>query len=53
MRSILMSVMFIMVVIVIYMNTVGGDEGAKEKLKESGERINHTIERINVYGEDY
>lgn len=53
MRSILMSVMFIMVALVIYMNTVGGDDGAKANLKESGERINHTIERINVYGGDF
>lgn len=52
MRSILMSVMFIIVTVVIYMNTIGGEAGAQKQLSESGERINDTIERINFYGQD-
>lgn len=52
MRSILMTVMLIIVTIVIYNGTVGGEEGAKKQLKESGVRMNLTIERINLYGQD-
>ncbi len=47
-----MSVMFIIVTMIIYMNTIGGEAGARNQLKESGERMNHSIERINLYGED-
>ena len=52
MRSILMSAMFIVVIIVVYMNTIGGEMGAKSQLKETGEQINYTIEKINMYGQD-
>lgn len=47
-----MSVLFIIVAMIIYMNTIGGEDGARNQLKESGERMNHSIERINLYGED-
>jgi hypothetical protein len=52
MRSILMSVMLMIVVIVIYVNIIGGESGAKQQIKDSGERINHSIERMNLYGQD-
>lgn len=50
MRMILMSALFIVVVILLYMNTIGGDDGVRNQIKDSGDQINHTIERINMYG---
>ena len=52
MRTILMTIMLIIVSIAIYNSTVGGEEGAKQKVKENGLQINHSIERINLYGQD-
>ncbi|NRF93821.1 hypothetical protein HQN89_23055 [Paenibacillus frigoriresistens] len=47
MRSILVTVMLIMVVIVIYNSVVGGSTGTRKQVSDSGARINGTIERIN------
>jgi hypothetical protein len=47
MRAILINVMLIITAIMIYNSTVGGDYGAKERVKERGGSVNQTIERIN------
>jgi hypothetical protein len=46
-RSILVTVMLIMVVIVIYNNVVGGSTGTRKQVSNGGARINGTIERID------
>ena len=47
MRALLMSVMLLIAAVVIYMQTIGGETGAKKQIRESGQRINQTIEQIN------
>ncbi|WP_275901710.1 hypothetical protein [Paenibacillus sp. SYP-B3998] len=39
--------MLIMVVIVVYSNVVGGDAGTRQQVKDSGARINGTIQKID------
>lgn len=47
MRSMLMTVMLIIVAVTIYNSTVGGQGGTKEKVKDSGGKVNISIESIN------
>ncbi|WP_187274204.1 hypothetical protein [Paenibacillus sp. N3.4] len=47
MRSILVTVMLVMVVMVIYSHVVGGSAGTRNQISLSGARINGTIERID------
>jgi hypothetical protein len=47
MRSMLASLLFIMAVVVIYNNTISGENGAKQLIKLRGGQINDSIERIN------
>ncbi len=47
MRSILISIMLLIVIIVIYENTIGGDEGSLRDLELRGKQVNITIERID------
>jgi hypothetical protein len=46
-RSILMTVMLVMVAIVIYNAVVGGPDGTNQQVKNSGGRINLTIQSID------
>lgn len=52
MRSILISMLLIVVIITIYSSTIGGAGGVQSKLLEHGEHMNRTIERLNMYGEN-
>lgn len=47
MRAILMTVMLIIVAISIYNSTVGGRQGTKLILQNTGGRVNSSIESIN------
>ncbi|WP_158560734.1 hypothetical protein [Paenibacillus contaminans] len=47
MREILITVMLLIVVIAIYNVTIGGPEGSKQHVRDSGGRVNGTIQRIN------
>ncbi|MBP1966860.1 hypothetical protein [Paenibacillus aceris] len=47
MKSILVTVMLIMVVIVIYNSAIGGNTGTRKQVNNSGAKINGTIERID------
>ncbi|MBD0383713.1 hypothetical protein [Paenibacillus sedimenti] len=47
MRSILVTVMLIMVVIMIYSNVVGGSGGTRQQVTNSGARISGTIQKID------
>ncbi|MDR6551921.1 hypothetical protein [Paenibacillus qinlingensis] len=47
MRSILVTVLLVMVVIGIYIDVVGGNTGTRRQVSDSGARINVSIERIN------
>lgn len=50
MRALLMTMLLIIVVMSIYMSTIGGENGMGKEIKQSGQRINESIERINLYG---
>lgn len=47
MRSILITVLLMIVVIGIYMDVVGGSTGTRRQVSDSGARISGSIERIN------
>jgi hypothetical protein len=47
MRSILITAMLIIVVIVIYNSTVGGTNGTKQAVRNGGSSINESIQNIN------
>jgi len=47
MRQILMTVMLVLVVIAIYMATIGGENGMQSSVRATGGRLNGTIESIN------
>lgn len=47
MREILITVMLLIVIIVLYNATIGGPDGSKQHVRESGGRVNATIQRIN------
>lgn len=47
MRSILVTVLLLIVVIGIYFDVVGGSTGTRRQVSDSGGRINGSIERIN------
>ncbi|MBP1990912.1 hypothetical protein [Paenibacillus eucommiae] len=47
MRSILITAMLVIVVIAIYNNAVGGNNGTRQQVKDSGGRINGTIQSID------
>jgi hypothetical protein len=47
MRSILMAVMLILTVITIYINTVGGEGGTNDSVRQRGGSVNSVIERMN------
>ncbi|WNR45217.1 hypothetical protein [Paenibacillus roseipurpureus] len=47
MRSILVTVLLVIVVIGIYFDVVGGNTGTRSQVRDSGARINGSIERIN------
>ncbi len=47
MRSILMTVMLIITMVVIYQNTIGGEHGTRSMLRSSSEPISEAIETIN------
>ncbi|WP_158082163.1 hypothetical protein [Paenibacillus ferrarius] len=47
MRSILVTAMLIMVVIIIYKDVAGGSTGTRQQVHNSGARINESIEQIN------
>ncbi|MFD2115677.1 hypothetical protein ACFSTH_10690 [Paenibacillus yanchengensis] len=47
MRSILISVMLIMVALLIYNSVAGGDGGMKKQLKRSGESMSEHISKIS------
>ncbi|MFB9328779.1 hypothetical protein ACFFSY_22820 [Paenibacillus aurantiacus] len=47
MRAMLMSMLLIIVVVTIYMNTTGGEEGTNERLAESGRRMSESVARTS------
>ena len=47
MRQLLVTVLLIIAVIAIYANTIGGPEGTQARVRDSGGKINGTIESIN------
>lgn len=47
MRAILMSVLFIIVVVVIYSNVTEGDGGTKAQIERSGSQMSQSIQRIS------
>ncbi|GAB2671015.1 hypothetical protein ACFQWB_13775 [Paenibacillus thermoaerophilus] len=47
MRSILMTVMLLLTVVLIYMATVGGEGGMKQSIRLNAERSRGSIESIN------
>ncbi|MFD0698156.1 hypothetical protein ACFQZT_29195 [Paenibacillus sp. GCM10027628] len=47
MRSILVTVMLIMVAILIYSHVVGGSNGTRQQVSDGGARINDTIQKID------
>ena len=47
MRSLLISIMLLIVIIVLYVNTIGGDEGSLRDLQLRGNQVNVAIERID------
>lgn len=46
MRSLLVSIMLLIVIIVLYENTIGGDEGSLRGVQLRGDQVNVGIERI-------
>jgi hypothetical protein len=47
MKEILATLVLLLAVLVIYMSTVGGDEGLEDRVRNGGGRIHTTIERLN------
>ena len=47
MRAILMSLLMIVVVIVIYSNVTGGEQGTKEQLRTSGKHMSESIRSMS------
>lgn len=47
MRAILVTVMLIVVAIAIYNATVGGENGTQQQVKDTGGRMNVTIQQIS------
>lgn len=47
MKEMLAAVLLIAAVVLIYMSTVGGDEGMENKVRNGGGRVQATIERLN------
>jgi hypothetical protein len=46
-RSLLVSIMLLIVIIVLYENTIGGDEGSLRDTQLRGNQVNVGIERID------
>ncbi len=47
MRSILITVMLIIVAVTIYVNTMGGSSGTNNIIKAQGQKINQSIQSIS------
>ncbi|MBB3112159.1 hypothetical protein FHS18_004237 [Paenibacillus phyllosphaerae] len=47
MRSILVSLLLIIVVITMYASITGGETGMHEQLEQSGNKMSDTIERLS------
>lgn len=47
MRTILMSVLFLIVAVVVYTNVTEGDEGTKAQIERSGGQMSRSIQRIS------
>ncbi|MEX1031244.1 MAG: hypothetical protein WDZ91_14545 [Paenibacillaceae bacterium] len=47
MRNILVSIMLLIVIIVLYEHTIGGEEGSLRDLQLRGNQVNIEIERID------
>ncbi|MEX2415270.1 MAG: hypothetical protein WD424_03930 [Paenibacillaceae bacterium] len=47
MRALLVSIMLLIVIIVLYENTIGGDEGILRDLQLRGNQVNVGVERID------
>lgn len=47
MKEILATLLLILAVILIYVNTIGGSDGMESKVRNGGGRIHATIERLN------
>jgi hypothetical protein len=46
-RSILVSIMLLIVIVVLYERTIGGEEGSLQDLHHRGNQVNAEIERID------
>ena len=49
MRSILVSIMLLIVIIVLYEHTIGGEDGTLQDLQIRGNQVNVEIERIDPW----
>jgi hypothetical protein len=47
MKEILCAVLLLAAVLLIYMGTVGGEEGMESRVKNGGGRIHEAVERLN------
>lgn len=47
MRSILISVLLLVTIIILYMNITDGDGGMKDQINESGEAVGNYIRRMS------
>ncbi len=47
MRQLLVTALLIIVILVIYNRTIGGEEGTKSKVIDSGVRVGTSIQSIN------
>lgn len=52
MRTILISVLLIIVIAVLYTHIFGGEDGIVSHVREGGGQLNKSIEKINMYGEE-
>ncbi|BBH24649.1 hypothetical protein Back11_59940 [Paenibacillus baekrokdamisoli] len=47
MRALLMSLLLIIMVVLIYTNVTGGEQGTKAQLKQSGQHMSDNIRRMS------
>jgi hypothetical protein len=47
MKSILITLLLLLVAIGVYNSTIGGDDGTKAKVRQGGGRINSVIQQID------
>lgn len=47
MRKLLVSMLLIILAAALYMSTIGGDNGAKEMIRQSGQRASEAIMRMD------